>query len=87
MGEKTLGGKKVAFVKKFKPFNWYFGSKCYIVDYYEEFKKDIADKISSERFRYGGYIFLTELSGISCGIKMERSIEGIFKLLLWGRYR
>jgi signal transduction histidine kinase len=62
-GKKTLGSKKVAFVKKFKPFNWYFGSKCYIDDYYEEFKKDIANKISSERFRYGGYIFLTELSG------------------------
>lgn len=62
-GKKTLGHKKVAFVKKFEPLNWYFGSKCYIDDYYEDFKKDIANKISSERFRYGGYIFLTESSG------------------------
>lgn len=61
--EKTLGRKKVAFVKKFEPLNWYFGSKCYIDDYYEDFKKDIASKISSERFGYGGYIFLTELNG------------------------
>ncbi len=62
-GKKTLGHKKVAFVKKFEPLNWYFGSKCYIDDYYEDFRKDIANKISSERFRYGGYIFLTESSG------------------------
>ncbi len=62
-GKKTLGHKKVAFVKKFAPLNWYFGSKCYIDDYYEDFRKDIANKISSERFRYGGYIFLTESSG------------------------
>ena len=61
--EQTLGGKKVAFVKKFEPFNWYFGSKCYLDDYYEDFKKEIANKISSERFRYGGDVFLDELTG------------------------
>jgi len=62
-GNQSFRDKKVVFVKKFEPFNWYFGSKCYLDDYYEDFKKEIANKISSERFRYGGYVFLDELSG------------------------
>ena len=54
----SLMGGKVTFVRKFKPYNWYFGSKCYLGDYYSMFKDRIARKISSERFRYDGYVFL-----------------------------
>lgn len=62
-GARTMGGKKVAYVRKFEHFNWYFGAKCYIDDYYNEFKEEIARKISSERFGYGGYFFLDEANG------------------------
>ncbi|RKD87921.1 cache domain-containing protein [Mangrovibacterium diazotrophicum] len=54
---------KICFVKRFPHFNWYFGAKCYLDDYYEDFKMEIARKISSERFRYGGYVFMNELDG------------------------
>jgi len=62
-GSGSLPGEKVTFVKRFEPLNWYFGSKCYLNDYYDDFKEEIAKKISSERFRYGGYVFLNEVSG------------------------
>lgn len=61
--KRNSPGRKVAFVKKFKPYNWYFGAKCYLDDYEEDFKMKIARKISSERFDNNGYIFLTELGG------------------------
>lgn len=61
--DKPVMGKKISFVKKFEPLRLYFGSKCYLEDYYEDFKNEIAKKICSERFRYGGYVFLNELSG------------------------
>ncbi len=54
---------KVTYVKKFGYFNWYFGYKGYLEDYYEDFKMEIAQKISSVRFRYGGYAFLNEAEG------------------------
>ena len=54
---------KICFVKRFPHFNWYFGAKCYLDDYYDDFKMEIARKISSERFRYGGYVFMNELDG------------------------
>lgn len=55
--------KKIAFVKKFQHFNWYFGSKQYLDDYFPKFKDEIAQKISSVRFRHGGYLFLNHISG------------------------
>ncbi len=54
---------KLSFVKKFAPFDWYFGTKIYLEDYYNDFKMQIAKKISSERFKYGGYVFMNELDG------------------------
>ncbi|WP_423128557.1 cache domain-containing protein [Gaoshiqia sp. Z1-71] len=59
----SLPHNKVTFVKEFKPFNWYFGSKCYLDDYYADFKQEIAKKVSSERFRHGGYVFINETNG------------------------
>jgi len=55
--------KKIAFVKKFQHFNWYFGSKQYLDDYFPKFKDEIAQKISSVRFRHGGYVFMNNMDG------------------------
>ncbi|MFA5326274.1 MAG: cache domain-containing protein [Prolixibacteraceae bacterium] len=55
--------KKTAFVKKFGHFNWYFGSKQYLDDYFPKFRDEIAQKISSVRFRYGGYVFMNNTNG------------------------
>ncbi len=55
--------KKITFVKKFGHFNWYFGSKQYLDDYFPKFKDEIAQKISSVRFRHGGYVFMNNMDG------------------------
>lgn len=64
-GKKSDGSniQKITYVKKFKHFNWYFGSKQYLVDYYPIFKEEIAQKISSVRFRHGGYVFMNNMDG------------------------
>ncbi len=55
--------KKITFVKKFGHFNWYFGSKQYLDDYFPKFKEEIAQKISSVRFKHGGYVFMNNMDG------------------------
>lgn len=55
--------KKITFVKKFGHFNWYFGSKQYLEDYFPKFRDEIAQKISSVRFRNGGYVFMNNMDG------------------------
>lgn len=60
---KTSPQKKITFVKRFNHFNWYFGSKQYIDDYFPKFRDEIAQKISTVRFRYGGYIFFNQVDG------------------------
>ena len=72
--------RKISFVKRFPYFNWYFGAKCYLDDYYEDFKMEIARKISSERFRYGGYVFMNEMDGHP--VVMDGAVyEGDFNFL------
>ena len=61
--DRDLPVNKVVFVKKFNPLNWYFGSKTYLEDYYDEFKNEVASKISADYFRYGGYVFINEVNG------------------------
>lgn len=55
--------KKITFVKKFGHFNWYFGSKQYLDDYFPKFRDEIAKKISSVRFKHGGYVFMNNQNG------------------------
>ncbi len=55
--------EKITFVKKFGHFGWYFGSKQYVDDYYQSFVDEIAQKISSVRFRHGGYVFMNNING------------------------
>ena len=59
----TLPVKKVVYLKKFKPLGWYFGAKIYLEDHYPAFKEDVAEKVSSVRFRYGGYVFINHING------------------------
>ncbi len=61
--ENPSSHRKITFVKKFERFNWYFGSKQYIDDYFPEFREEIAQKISSVRFKYGGYVFMNHVNG------------------------
>ena len=75
-----LPENKVVFVKKFPQLNWYFGSKTYLEDYYDEFRNETASKVSADHFRYGGYVFINEMDGdpvVMDGIPYE----GDFNLL------
>jgi signal transduction histidine kinase len=56
--------EKIVFVKKFDHFDWYFGSKQNLDNYYPKFREEIAQKISSVRFRHGGYVFLNQTDGV-----------------------
>ncbi|MDP3434107.1 MAG: cache domain-containing protein, partial [Bacteroidota bacterium] len=60
---ETSPNKKITFVKKFSQYGWYFGSKQYVDDFFPEFRNEIAEKISSVRFRHGGYIFMNHVNG------------------------
>ena len=60
---ETTPQKKITFIKRFNHFNWYFGSKQYTEDYFPKFRDEIAQKISTVRFRYGGYIFFNQADG------------------------
>ena len=61
--KESIPHKKITFVKKFDHFNWYFGSKQYIADFFPKFKDEIAQKISSVRFKHGGYVFMNNRNG------------------------
>lgn len=60
---ESMPNKKVTFVKKFGHFNWYFGSKQYVNDFFPRFREEVAQKISSVRFRHGGYVFMNTIDG------------------------
>lgn len=61
--EKVFRSEKITFVKKFDHFGWYFGSKQYLDTYFPKFREEIAQKISTVRFRHGGYVFLNHTDG------------------------
>ena len=63
LASTTSPHKKISFVKKFGHFNWYFGSKQYVDDYFTKFSEEIAQKVSSVRFKHGGYIFVNHTNG------------------------
>lgn len=77
----TLPNKKITFVKKLGHYNWYLGSKQYVDDYFPKFREEIAQKISTVRFKHGGYVFLNEADGTP--IVIDGSIyRGNLNLLL-----
>lgn len=76
----TPPNRKICFVKKFGHYNWYFGSKQYVDDYFPKFKDEIAQQLSTVRFRHGGYLFMNHTSGTP--IVMDGSVyKGNLNLL------
>ena len=51
---------KYSYVKKFQPFDWYFGSKEYLSDFEEDLKKEVLNRIANIRFGSDGYIFILD---------------------------
>jgi len=56
---------KIAYIKLFKPYGWYIGSKEYLTDFKENIQEDVLDRISKIRFGGDGYIFINTIDGKS----------------------
>ncbi len=55
--------KKIAFVKRFAPLNWFIGTGLYVDDVERQIKNDLLTDISRIRFGREGYVFVDRLNG------------------------
>lgn len=60
------GHKKITFIKKFEPYDWYMGNGEYVDDVEQDIKKEILDRISVIRFgnKNDNYIFIDNFEGV-----------------------
>ncbi|AGX41752.1 sensor domain-containing diguanylate cyclase [Clostridium saccharobutylicum] len=60
------GHKKITFVKKFEPYNWYMGTGEYVDDVENDIKKEIIHRIGAVRFgeKNDNYIFIDNFDGV-----------------------
>lgn len=56
--------EKIGYSKHFAPFDWFIGTGDYVLDYEEELKKEILERISRVKFGKDGYIFVVNEAGI-----------------------
>jgi PAS domain S-box-containing protein len=56
---------KVSFVKYFKPFNWYIGSKEYREDFTTDLQRELLERIGQIRFGKDGYLFVVDFDGVT----------------------
>ncbi len=67
--EKTINwnrrDSKIVYIKLFKPFRWYIGSKEYITDFKTNVQEEVLDRISKIRFGNDGYVFINTIDGKS----------------------
>lgn len=57
--------KKIAFVKKFEPYDWFIGTGLYKEDIKEQIKEKLLIDISNIRFGKEGYIFINQMDGVA----------------------
>ena len=55
--------KKIAFIKRFEPYDWFIGAGLYVDDVEEQIKSGLLSTISRIRFGKEGYIFINNLNG------------------------
>ncbi len=55
--------KKISFIKRFEPFDWFIGTGLYVDDIENGIKSGILSAISRIRFGKEGYIFVNRLNG------------------------
>ena len=55
--------KKISFVKRFAPWDWFIGTGLYVDDVEEQIKAQLLLDISRIRFGREGYIFINRLNG------------------------
>jgi PAS domain S-box-containing protein len=62
-GKKGNSFKKISFVKKFEPYDFFIGTGLYQEDIEEKIKTSLLSMISKIRFGNDGYIFINRLNG------------------------
>ncbi len=50
--------KKISFVKRFEPYDWFIGAGLYVDDIENQIKLDLLSTISRIRYGKEGYIFI-----------------------------
>jgi len=55
--------KKISFVKRVEPFDWFIGTGLYVDDVEAQIKDNLLSTISRVRFGKEGYIFVNRLNG------------------------
>ena len=55
--------KKISFIKRVEPFDWFIGTGLYVDDVEDQIKADLLSAISRIRFGKEGYIFINKLNG------------------------
>ena len=55
--------KKIAFIKRFEPYDWFIGTGLYVEDVENQIESDLLSAISRIRFGKEGYIFINKFNG------------------------
>jgi len=55
--------KKISFIKRFEPYDWFIGTGLYVDDVEGQIKADLLSTISRIRFQKEGYIFANRFNG------------------------
>ena len=71
--------KKISFIKRFEPYNWFVGTGLYVDDVEEQIKSSLLSTISRIRFGKEGYIFVNRLNGDAL-VSNGKLISGTKKL-------
>ena len=56
--------EKIGYSKYFAPFDWFIGTGDYVLDYEEELKKEILERIKRVKYDIDGYIFVVDNAGV-----------------------
>ncbi len=56
--------EKIGYSKYFAPFDWFIGTGDYVLDYEEELKAEILERISRVKYGKDGYIFVVNDKGV-----------------------
>jgi PAS domain S-box-containing protein len=68
---------KSAYVRKFEPLGWYFGTKDYFADFEANVKDEVLQRLSRVRFETDGYIFINTADGKALITNGEKLLEPV----------
>ena len=66
--------KKIGFLKKFEPLNWYIGTAEYFDDFEKTIQKNVLEQINNFKYEKNGYIFIFNFKGIYLAHATKRNL-------------